>query len=44
MPWKETEWSYMYKLGEKSFGGLSKFSLDENFTFLQQNFAFAGHK
>ncbi len=29
---RETEWSYVYKLGEKSFGRLSKFFLDENFT------------
>jgi hypothetical protein len=28
---KETEWSYVYKTGEKSYGRISKFLLDENF-------------
>jgi hypothetical protein len=28
---KETPWSYTYKLGEKSYGRVSKFLLDENF-------------
>ena len=28
---KETEWSYVYKSGEKSYGRISKFLLDEDF-------------
>jgi hypothetical protein len=31
---KETEWSYVYKTGEKSYGRISKFLLDESFTVL----------
>jgi hypothetical protein len=31
---KETEWSYFYKFGDKSYGRTSKFFLDENFTVL----------
>jgi hypothetical protein len=31
---KETEWSYVYKTGEKSYGRISKFLLDESFTAL----------
>jgi hypothetical protein len=29
---KETEWSYVYKTGEKSYSHMSKFLADENFT------------
>jgi HEAT repeat protein len=29
---KETEWSYVYKIGEKSYSHMSKFLADENFT------------
>jgi len=29
---KETEWSYVYKVGEKSYSHTSKFLADENFT------------
>ena len=31
---KETEWSYVYKTGEKSYGRISKFLLDESFAVL----------
>src|ERR1700692_3176284 len=29
---KETEWSYVYKTGQKSYARISKFLLDESYT------------
>jgi hypothetical protein len=37
---KETEWSYVYKTGDNSFGRISKFLLDEDFTVLASDIRF----
>ena len=35
---KETEWSYVYKTGEKSYGRISKFLLDESLKACKRSF------